>query len=86
MKSLDVSQDRDSMEKATHRCKLDNELPTSSGVKSYRPKTADIILMPTKLRKQDTALMDSLDSFSDETDKEINEAGVDCNYKPTKNS
>ena len=40
--------------------------------------------MPTKLRKRDTALMDPVKSSGDDTDKEIDEAGEDCNYKPTK--
>ena len=48
------------------------------------PKAADLIVMPTKLRKRDTALMDPEDSSSDETAKEIDEAGEDCSYKPTK--
>ena len=43
-----------------------------------------LFLCPTKLRKRDRAFMDPVDSSSDETDKEMDEAGKDCNYKPTK--
>ena len=83
-KDQNLSQDRDAAKKPTYRVLSQTEQPISSGIKLCRPKAADIILMPTKLRKRDTALMDSVDSFSNETDEEINEAGVDCNYKPTK--
>ena len=40
--------------------------------------------MSTKLRKRDTALMDPVDSSSDETDEK--DEVKDCNYKPTKKS
>ena len=71
MRSLDVSHNRDATKKDTHRRKLDDEQPISSGVKSRRPKAADIIPMPTKLRKQVTALMKPVDSFNNETGKDI---------------
>ena len=72
-RSIDVSHNRDAAKKATHRRKLYDKQPTSSGVKSCGPKAADIFLMPAKLRKRDTALIDPVDSSSDEIDKEIDE-------------
>ena len=84
MRILDLSHKRDATKKATHRRKLDDEQPISSGIKSCRPKAADVILVPTKLRKQVTALMKSVDSSNNETGKDIDKAEEDCNYKPTK--
>ena len=59
MTSLDVSHNRDAAKKAMHGRKLDDGQP-NSGVKSSGPKAADIVLILTKLRIRDTALMDLL--------------------------
>ena len=52
-RSLDLSHNRDAAKKAMHRCRLNDKQPTSSAVNPCGPKPAEIILVPTELRKPD---------------------------------
>ena len=78
MRSLDVSHNRDAAKKLRIVANLMMTYLLFLAY-NYVGQKLQILLLCPLIRKRDT-----VDSFSDETDKEIDKAREDCNYKPTK--